>query len=183
MAGLSLEQLAALRAGDEAALAGVIAHMMPVIRQGASLCICPGLEFEDAVQEGIIGLFRAIETYDSRRGAAFETYAAACIQNAQISAQRAAGRKKHGPLNTRVPLEDDLSAPQPLDPEELAIRSEQSACWEQWLQSHLSSFERDVLALFVQGAGHAQIAQVLGRTPKAVENALFRVRRKLKAKL
>ncbi len=182
MAGFDSTQLAALRSGDEAALARVIACMMPAIRRSASMCTCPGLEFDDAVQEGIIGLFRAIETFDSNRSASFETYATVCIQNAQVSAQRAAGRKKHGPLNTSVPLEDDLSAPQPLGPEELAIQNEQSAHWRQWLDQHLSPFEREVLSLFLQGASNAQIAAALGRTPKAIENALGRVRRKLKAK-
>ena len=182
MADLSPQQLDALLNGDEAALAAAIAHMMPQIRRGASMCTCPGLEFEDAVQEGIIGLFRAIKSFSPNRSASFETYASVCIQNAQLSAQRAAGRKKHGPLNTSVPLEDDLSASQPLDPEELAIQSEQSASWKRWLREHLSPFERDVLALFLQGSGHAQIAAALGRTPKAVENALGRVRRKLKTR-
>ncbi len=178
MAGLELEQLAALRAGDEAVLASVIAHMMPLIRRGASMYLCPGLEFDDAVQEGLIGLFHAIGAYDASRGVSFEAYAAACIQHAQISAQRAAGRKKHGPLNTHAPLDDELGLPQPPDPEELAIQSEQSAQWKQWLEQHLSSFEREVLALFLQGAGNNQIAATLGRSPKAVENALGRVRRK-----
>lgn len=182
MAGLSQQQLAALRAGDEAVLACAIAHMMPLIRRGASMCMGPGLEFDDAVQEGIIGLFHAIETYDPSRGAAFETYATACIQNAQLTAQRAARRKKHGPLNTSVPLEDEVGAPLPPSPEELAIQSEQSAHWKQWLESQLSGFEREVLALFLQGASYAQITAALGRTPKAVENALGRVRRKLKAR-
>ena len=62
MARFSPEQVAAARAGDEAALAGAIAHMTPAIRRGASVCIGPGLEFEDAVQEGIIALLRAIQT-------------------------------------------------------------------------------------------------------------------------
>ena len=67
---LSLELL---RRGDEAAMAAAIARMMPAIRRGAAFCAGPGMEFEDAVQEGIIGLFRAIQTYDPGRGASFET--------------------------------------------------------------------------------------------------------------
>lgn len=182
MAGLEQEELSALRAGDEAVLANVIAHMMPLIRRGASMCTCPGLEFDDAVQEGLIGLFHAISAYDAGRGVSFEAYAAACIQNSQISAQRAAGRKKHGPLNTHAPLDDETDLPCPLDPEELAIQSEQSASWKQWLEQHLSPFEQEVLALFLQGAGNNQIAAALGRPPKAVENALGRVRRKCRTR-
>jgi len=73
-------QVGLAQAGDEAALACVLAHMMPMIRSSAAGCIGPGMELEDAVQEGIIGLFRALESYDVCRDASFETYAGACIQ-------------------------------------------------------------------------------------------------------
>ena len=111
MARFCPEQVAAARAGDEAALAGAIAHMTPAIRRGASVCAGPGLEYEDAVQEGIIALLRAIQTYDPSR-AAFEPYAAACIRHAQFSARRAAQRKKHGPLLGSLPL-DRRDEPRP----------------------------------------------------------------------
>ena len=80
-------QVGLAQAGDEAALACVLAHMMPMIRSSAAGCIGPGMELEDAVQEGIIGLFRALESYDVCRDASFETYAGACIQHAQQAAQ------------------------------------------------------------------------------------------------
>ena len=179
MARFSPEQIAAARAGDETALAGAIAHMTPAIRRGASVCTGPGLEFEDAVQEGIIALLRAIQTYDPSR-AAFEPYAAACIRHAQFSARRAAQRKKHEPLLNSLPLESRTEETIP-GPEELAIQSEEYDAWMRRMDTQLSPFEREVLRLFLDGLGCLQIASALGRPPKAVENALTRARRKLRA--
>ena len=87
-----MAQLAQARQGDEAALAGIIARMMPVVNAAAARAVCPGLEFEDAVQEGLVGLFCAVRTYKGGAGTAFSTYAAACVRNAVNSAARAASR-------------------------------------------------------------------------------------------
>lgn len=179
MARFSPEQIAAARAGDEAALAGAIAHMDPAIRHGASVYSGPGLEFEDAVQEGIIALLRAIQTYDPGR-AAFEPYAAACIRHAQLSARRAAQRKKHEPLLGSIPLGPETGETSP-GPEEIAIQSEEYDAWMRRLDTRLSPFEREVLGMFLDGCGYSQIAAALGRPSKAVENALCRARRKLRA--
>ena len=96
-------QIEQARNGDEQAIAGLIARQMPQIRSLAAKAVRPGLDFDDAVQEGIIGLFSALETFDAQKGAAFATYANVCVQNAIVSAVRAAGRSKHAPLNTSVP--------------------------------------------------------------------------------
>lgn len=90
--------------GDENALAALIARMMPAIRKGAADCTAPGLDFDDAVQEGLIGLFRAVREYDPAVGPTFAAFAAASIRHAQQDARRAALRKKHAPLNFSVPL-------------------------------------------------------------------------------
>ena len=85
--------------GDDTALAALIARMMPAIRKGAAIYRAPGLDVEDAVQEGLIGLFGAVRSCDSTRKDTFVSYAAACIHHAQQDAARAATRKKHAPLN------------------------------------------------------------------------------------
>ena len=85
-------QIEQARNGDEQAIAGLIARQMPQIRSLAAKAVRPGLDFDDAVQEGIIGLFSALETFDAQKGAAFATYANVCVQNAIVSAVRAAGR-------------------------------------------------------------------------------------------
>ena len=173
-------QVGLAQAGDEAALACVLAHMMPMIRSSAAGCIGPGMELEDAVQEGIIGLFRALESYDVCRDASFETYAGACIQHAQQAAKRAACRKKHLPLNTSVPLEESTPAP---GPEEQAIEQERYNSWKARMAARLSPLERQVLGLYLQGLSYAAIGVRLVRTTKSVENALGRARAKLRRNL
>ncbi len=164
-------------ASDEAALAALIARMMPVIRKGAWASQAPGHDFDDAVQEGLIGLFAAVRSYDPERGVPFAGYAASCIANAQRDAYRAATRKKYAPLNDSVPLPEDQAAP---GPEELAIASEAFADVQDRIDTLLSPLERAALLASLDGMSAADTARVLGRTPKAVENALARARRKLR---
>lgn len=76
-----------------------------MLNAAAARAACPGLEFEDAVQEGLVGLFCAVRTYESGRGASFSTYAAACVHNAVNSAARAARCRKHEVLNRAVSIE------------------------------------------------------------------------------
>ena len=179
MQKINEELLACAQQGDEAALATLIARMMPAIRKGAAACRAPGLDFEDAVQEGLIGLFQAVRGYNAAAGTPFAAYAAACIHHAQQDAQRAALRKKHAPLNFSVPLPDAEQIPQP-GPEELAIAGERYADTLQRMRTDLSVMERRVLIASLHGQPASQTAQALGTTPKAVANALARARRKLR---
>lgn len=174
---ISQSELKAAREGNEAALASIIAREMPLIRRFARRAVRPGLEFEDAVQEGIIGLFRAIETYAPGRGAGFDTYASVCIQRAILSAQRSASRKKHAPLNQSVPIPEEQSIP---GPEDTAIANEQMSQTLQKARTQLSSLEKEVLALYLDGFSYDEIAKKLGKSQKTVDNALLRVRRKLR---
>lgn len=125
--------------GDENALAALIARMMPAIRKGAAECTAPGLDFDDAVQEGLIGLFHAVRGFDPAAGQTFTAYAAACIRHAQQDARRAALRKKHAPLNYSVPLPaaEESTDTRP-GPEELAIFGEQYADTLRRMQTELS---------------------------------------------
>lgn len=170
--------LAQAQQGDETALAALIARMMPTIRKGAAACAAPGLDFEDAVQEGLIGLFNAVRGYDPDRDPAFVAYAGACIRHAQQDARRRALRKKHAPLNFSVPLPADRALP---GPEEHAIAEEEMAAVFHRFRTRLSPLERQVLLASLDGAGIPQTARSLGRTTKTVQNALTRARRKLRA--
>lgn len=173
------ELLTRAQQGEETALAALIARMMPVIRKGAAACQAPGLDFEDAVQEGLIGLFQAVRAYRPTGGTPFAPYAAACIRHAQQDARRAALRKKHAPLNFSVPLPDAENIPQP-GPEELAIQGERYADTLHRMQTDLSALERRALVASVHGQPVAHTARELGVTPKTVANALARARRKLR---
>lgn len=163
--------------GEETALACVISQLMPTIRRGAAQTAGPGLDFEDAQQEGLIGLFSALRSYDVKGGASFATYAAACIRNAQSSARRRAARKKHAPLNDSLPLTELETTP---GPEEELLESEAYASTVERMNRLLSPLEKLVLNQKLDGHTTAQIAKRLGISPKAAENALTRARRKLR---
>ena len=90
MQKITNDLLALAQNGDETAVAALIARMMPAIRKGAAAATAPGLDFEDAVQEGLIGLFEAMHRYDTAAGMTFASFAAACITHAQQDARRAA---------------------------------------------------------------------------------------------
>ena len=153
--------------GDENALAALIARMMPAIRKGAAECTAPGLDFDDAVQEGLIGLFHAVRGFDPAAGQTFTAYAAACI--------------RHAPLNYSVPLPaaEESTDTRP-GPEELAIFGEQYADTLRRMQTELSALERTVLMAGLEGRTPAQTARELGLPAKNVANALARARRKLR---
>ncbi len=173
-------ELRRAKAGDEQALAALITRQMPLIRAIAARSVGPGLEFEDAVQEGLIALFFAMESYEEGRGAAFSTYASVCIQNAARDAARKAGRRKHAPLNSSVPLDDADGVPLGEGPAEAAEAREQYSETMQELETRLSLLEKQVLSLFLDGQPYSAIARRLAITEKAVDNALQRVRAKLK---
>ena len=107
------ELLQQAQAGEESAIAALITAMMPAIRKGAAAVAAPGLDFDDAVQEGLIGLFHAVRSYRADKKVPFTAYAAACIANAQQDARRSATRKKHAPLNNSVHAGDRKSLPLP----------------------------------------------------------------------
>lgn len=170
-------QIEQARNGDEQALAALIARQMPRIRALAAKAVCPGLDFDDAVQEGLIGLFSALETFDGAKGASFDTYAGVCVQNAVASAVRSSQRSKHAPLNHSVPYTERESTP---GPEELLVQSERYNQTMQSIDTRLSTMEKQVLSLFLDGCSYSAIAKRLGVGEKAVDNALQRVRLKLK---
>ncbi len=165
------------RQGDETAQSAIIAHLMPCIRRVAVANLAPGLEREDAEQEGLIALFRAIESYDENSGATFDTYAIRCIRNGISDARLRATRKKHQPLNQSVPLDEYQAAP---GPEDEALHKEAYRATVRLIRTRLTPMERRVLLLYLDGASYNQIGRRLGMDAKAVGNALTRVRTKLK---
>ena len=170
-------ELKAAQNGEEPALAALITRYLPIVTRYARRSVHPGLDIDDAVQEGLIGLFKAVKSYEEGRGASFSTYAAICIQNAVSSAQKAAKRKKHAPLNSSVPIPEGQSIP---GPEEQTIVNEQLSLTMEKMRVRLSKMEKAVMAMYLNGFSYGEIARKLGKTPKAVDNALTRIRRKLR---
>ena len=151
-----------------------------------------GGDSDDLIQEGMIGLFKAVRDYDSGRDASFSTFAELCVSRQMYTAVQASTRKKHMPLNTYISLygaqgeaeEAELMNAIPADseksPEELFIDRENVEVLERTIEKELSAFEKQVLDLYITGMHTPQIARVLGRDAKSTDHALSRIRSKLR---
>lgn len=139
------------------------------------------MEREDLIQEGMIGLLAAIKSYDSTKGASFKTYAVICISNAMQSALRKYRRLKDIPVQNVVEYqEDEIPADSFFNSaEDIVIAQESVSLLTKVLQQNLSDFENEVLRLHIDGCSYNEIAKRLCKTPKAIDNALQRVRRKI----
>lgn len=134
-----------------------------------------GADRADVVQEGMIGLFKAVQTYDSDGEAAFRTYAGICINRQIIDAVKAANRKKHIPLNTFVPIEErEYAADVSYEVLDVAEQIEKIAT------DNFSGMERQVWSLYMQGLSQKEIASRLNKDDKSIYNAMERIKKKVK---
>ena len=160
------------------------AEEMLVLRYQRQVRICArpyflvGGDSEDLIQEAMFGLIKAIREFNPRRDTSFRTFADVCIRNRIRSAITAASRGKHKPLNNSVPFES-LDSDGGDSPEELLISREEERRRLEELEQRLSSFERNVLALYLDGLSYQEISQRIGRDGKSVDNAVQRIRRKV----
>ena len=150
-----------------------------------------GGENDDIVQEGMIGLYKAIKAFDGEKENSFKTFANLCIERQLITAIKMSNRQKHIPLNSSFSLNvsafeenDDTSVLEVLDtktvedPLDTITKREYFTSVEDTLDKNLSKFEKDVLDLFVQGDSYIDIATKLTSTAKSVDNAIQRIRKK-----
>lgn len=177
---MSDEQLCAEAAtGSFAAVEILVNRYARLVRTCARPFFLAGGDAEDLVQEGMIGLLKAIREYDPAHETAFCAFAARCIKNRVVSAVRASLRNKHIPLNRYESLEA-LSLPgTPENPEDLVLSREASAELFSALEGVLSRFELEILRRYLEGLTYREISDKLGKEPKAVDNAVQRIRRKL----
>ena len=175
----------AAKGGENGALSALITRYTPYIRKRAQSAPLVGMDADDIVQEGLLGLFHAIRSYDETKGASFRTFAFLCINRQLLKVQRSVARQKHAPLNNYLPFYEDG---QPVDPsltqqsaEDIIISGEQLAAVRQSIEKQLTSLESRVLSLYLSGYSYTQISQKLGVKAKSVDNAMQRIRRKLKS--
>ncbi len=168
------------KSGDEVAQQAVLAAASGRIHYLALYYSGLGLEYDDLVQEGLIGLFSAIERYEQREDVQFSTYAYRCITNGVLMAVRSAGRKKHLPLNSAQTLTDTVPT---VSTEQLAINNEQFQILQRRINEELTELEKQVLFAFLDGVDYRCIARQCNINIKAVDNALYRVRRKLSQRI
>jgi RNA polymerase sporulation-specific sigma factor len=151
-----------------------------------------GADKEDIIQEGMIGLFKAIRDYEKTRAASFRVFAELCITRQMITAIKTATRQKHIPLNSYISLNkpvfdeendrtllDILAGKRISDPEQLMISREEVEFIEEKIQENLSSLEMEVLSMYLQGKTYYEISEAMGKPVKSIDNALQRVKRKL----
>ena len=187
--GLSDEQLCVrVSGGDENAEEELVARYYTMVRACARPLFLVGGDGEDLIQEGMFGLIRAIRDYQADKAASFRTFAEVCIRNRLNSALRAAARDKHAPLNQSVSLDHpffdsnsytsgtfDVSH---TDPELLIADRDYVENVLESTTKQLSEFEAKILGYYLDGLSCREIANLVGRSPKSVDNAVQRVRRK-----
>ena len=192
------ELIVRLRDGEAQITDYIMEKYKNLVKSKAKSMYILGADREDLIQEGMIGLFKAIRDYDIGRDASFFTFADLCVSRQMYTAVQAAGRQKHAPLNTYISLyanmsgqEDgeereminDIISQAEKNPEELLIDRENLELLEKAIGKELSGFEKQVLDLYLTGMKYTQIAKVLGRDDKSTDNALQRIKNKIRRQL
>ena len=164
-----------------------------LVRSKAKSMFILGGDTEDLIQEGMIGLFKAVQDYDPKEGASFSSFAGLCVSRQMYTAIKASQRKKHLPLNSYVsiyasasdnPEENGLSivdtieAGKESNPELMILGEEYTNAFEEELKEKLSKLERKVLYLHLQGMEYLKIAEFMDKSPKTIDNALQRIKAK-----
>lgn len=180
------------RGGDTAIMDYLLEKYKPMVKKKAKAMYLLGGDSDDLIQEGMIGLFKAVRDYDSAQEASFGTFAQICVTRQLYSAIRASRRKKHLPLNSYISLYDNEEISEEKEseliqiqniastnnPEDLVIHKESEDSFMNELEGNLSELERKVLYLRLLGTDYRTIAKLLGKSPKAVDNALQRIKTK-----
>jgi RNA polymerase sporulation-specific sigma factor len=194
---LTDEQLVEVaRNGDTEALDFLISKYKPVVRLKVKSYFLIGADKEDIVQEGMIGLYKAIRDFKDDKLASFKAFAELCVKRQIITAIKTATRQKHIPLNSYVSLDkpvfeeestktlmDMLTGTTIDDPEKLIIHREEFNYLEEKIGQVLSDLERQVLTLYLEGCSYQEISAKLDRHVKSIDNALQRIKRKLERHL
>ncbi len=181
------------RVGNEAAFEVLVERYKYLVRKKAKAMYIAGGDNDDLIQEGMLGLFKAVKDFDETRDVTFSSFASMCVNRQIMTAVTISNRKKNSPLNSYVsfntPLysEDEYSDMHYVDimttqreksPEDIYIENESADNFRTKLDSVLSRYERIVFGMYLQGIDYIEIAEKLGKTPKSVDNAIQRIKNK-----
>ncbi|MDQ7829083.1 MAG: RNA polymerase sporulation sigma factor SigH [Armatimonadota bacterium] len=182
--------------GDDQAAEFLISKYRNFVRVKAKAYFLIGADREDIIQEGMIGLYKAIRDFRADKLSSFRAFAELCITRQIITAIKTATRQKHIPLNSYISLNkpiydedsdrtllDVISSIKVSDPEELVINQEASASMRERIRKNLSDLEHKVLTAYLEGKSYQEMATELNRHVKSIDNALQRVKRKLERNL
>ncbi len=190
---LSDEQLVKrAQSGDNESLETILSRYKNLVYSKAKPYFLAGADDEDVIQEGFIGLYKAVKDFDGDRFPFFKVFAGVCVTRHIITAVKAASRKKHAPLNSYVSLDkntydensditllDVIAFDELQNPEAIFIDRENVDGMEYKINKALSKLETEVLVLYLEGMSYNEIAQKLGKDTKAVDNAVQRIKKKL----
>ena len=183
------ELIEKLRQGEDDITDYILEKYKPLVRKKTNAMYLIGGETEDLIQEGMIGLFKAIRDYKPDKDASFYHFAELCINRQLYSALEASNRGKHQPLNSYISLSEqehpdavaaELLVDKESGPEQMVIEQE---VWEEYkkrLAQKLSRMENQVLQYYLDGNHYIQIAEMMGKSPKSIDNALQRIRQKIR---
>lgn len=185
------ELILLIREGNEDATEYLLKKYAPLVKKSIRTLYIIGADTEDLSQEGMIGLFKAIQNYQPDSSASFFTFAKLCIDRQIYSAIKASKRKKHSPLNSyisfysyinedEVELIDNLEAGNNSNPEHIILDRENTSRITELLDEHLSKMEKEVLPLYLDGQSYSDIALSLNKPVKSIDNAIQRIREKVK---
>ena len=180
------ELIVLLRDGETQITDYIIEKYKDLVRRKTKSMYILGADHDDLLQEGMIGLFKAIRDYQPERGSSFFSFANLCIDRQMYHAVEASNRQKHQPLNAYVSLsmengEDGiLSELVASSAEAIVLDRENAQMMQEKIKKCLSPLENQVLASYLKGNDYIKIAQQLGRSPKSVDNTLQRIRAKVR---
>lgn len=186
------ELIVRYRTGNTNAMDLIFERYKHLVRKKAKAMFLAGGDNDDLIQEGMIGLYKAIRDYNTDKEAAFATFASMCINRQMITAVATSNRKKNVPLNTYVSFDmpagndndsdiklvDILQPETEQNPEKLLIDRECTQDLHTKLTASLSRFEQNVLSCYLEGMDYIAIAKKLKKTPKSIDNALQRIKSK-----
>ena len=188
---LSDEQVVLLaQAGDEVAMEYIVGKYAAFVRLRSGPYFLAGADRDDLVQEGMIGLYKAVKSFHAEKKASFKTFAEVCVVRQMITAVKSSTRKKNHPLNYYVSIHapvgdaheeaayDSFEDFKNTNPESIMIEKEDARGMASAISSLLSDFEYKVLKLYLSGISYKRIAVLLSKDPKSVDNALQRIKKK-----
>ncbi|MBR1757755.1 MAG: sigma-70 family RNA polymerase sigma factor [Lachnospiraceae bacterium] len=162
----------------QASMDMLLEQYKPLVLKKAKTLFLAGGEKDDLIQEGMIGLYKAIRDFDETAGLPFPAFAEICITRQMYSAIRSDTAKKNAPLNDRVELDEENVKRTATSPEEIVLDQKMAQFIEEEIRKRLSEFELQVMDLYMKDMDYLMIADALDRSPKTIDNALQRIRAK-----
>lgn len=177
-----------LRAGDKQIIDYIMEKYKYMVRQKAKAMYLLGGENDDLIQEGMIGLFKAIRDYRGDKEASFYTFAQLCVDRQMYNAIQSSTRQKHQPLNSYISMngeewETQMGSKTEQSPETIIIAQENAVQMEEKIRKQLSTFENEVLTLYLDGNNYQQIGEKMNKSSKSIDNALQRIKGKVRESL